>query len=138
MAENNGRDLTVAIGTDGSEVTLTGVRTKSFTINNEPVDITNDDDNAWRDYLAEPGQKSIGLSIDGVSVDDDALALASSASDVSTNCLITFPLGGGTTPASYEGTAFITSYQETGEYNGAVTYSLALESMGSWTYTAES
>lgn len=131
MAEANGRDLTLKIGASGSEVLLTGVRTKSFTINNTPVDITNDDDSAWRDYLAEPGEKNIALSVEGVVVDDDALALASAADDASTSAVITFP-----DTADYTGTAFITSYAETGEYNGAVTYSLSLESMGSWTYTA--
>ncbi len=131
MAEATGRDLTVKIGTSGSEALITGVRTKSFTINNSPVDITNDDDNAWRDYLAEPGEKNIGLSISGVVVDDDVLTLATAADDASTSCVITFP-----DTADYSGTAFITSYAETGEYNGAVTFDLSLESMGSWTYTA--
>lgn len=137
MAESIGRDMTLAIGADGMEVTITGVRTKSFTINNEPVDITNDDDDGWRDLLSEPGQKSVDFSCEGVVVDDAVRALAIAAADVSTNALFTFPLlTGEMTAASLECQAVITSYAETGTYNDAVTFSLELQSKGAVTYTA--
>jgi predicted secreted protein len=139
MSEQVGREMTLAIGTDGSEATITGVRTKSFTINNEPVDITNDDDDGWRDMLSVPGQKSVDYSCEGVVVDDDVRALAAAAADVSTNVVLTFPtLSGETTPANLECQAVITSYAETGQYNEAITFTLELQSKGAVTYTAGS
>ena len=43
----NGRDFTF----DWDSTTLTGVRTRGITINNEHVDVTNDDDEGWRTPL---------------------------------------------------------------------------------------
>jgi len=137
MAESIGRAMTLAIGPDGSEVTITGVKAKSFTINNDPVDITNDDDDGWRDLLSTPGQKSIDFSCEGVVVDDTVRALAAAAADVSTNAVLTFPLlTGETTAANIECQAVITSYGETGASNDAITFSLELQSKGAVTYTA--
>jgi len=135
---NKGRDLTIGIGTDGSEVTIAGVRTKSFTVNNEPIDVTNDDDDGWRDLLAEAGQTGIDLSVEGV-VESDALRdLIADPSSIGTYVLVTFPvITEGNTAGTLEGDAVIASYQETGEYNGAVTFTLELQSRGAWTYTAE-
>lgn len=137
MSEQVGRAMTIAIGTDGSEVEITGVRTKGFTINNEPVDVTNDDDAGWRDLLAVPGQKSVDISVEGVVVDDDVRALAAAAANLHTNVLLTFPtLTGEATPASLEFTGFIASYAETGTYNDAITFTLEIQSAGAVTYTA--
>lgn len=129
MAANSGRDLTIGFG--ATPVTLTGVRTKGVTINNEPIDITNDDDNGWRDMLDEPGQKSVSISIEGVWVDNVIRAIAVSATDVATEATVTYP-----DTSTLDGNWYIANYAETGEYNGAVTFSATLESQGALTYTA--
>lgn len=131
MPESSGRDLTIALGTGASSTTITGVRTKSVSINNEPVDVTNDDDSGWRDYLDEPGQKSIEITVEGIFVDDAVRAALFSATDISETVTVTFSDGGDVT-----GVALITAYSETGEYNGAVTFTATFQSKGAWTYTA--
>lgn len=129
MASASGRDLTVGFGTP-TPVTLTGVRTKSVTVNNEMIDITNDDDNGWRDCLDEPGLKSVSISVEGVWVNDVVRAIAMSATDNATAATVTF-----SDTATLAGNWYVTNYAETGEYQGAVTFSATLESQGALTYT---
>lgn len=128
---NIGRDLTVAIGTASSEVVIAGVRTKSITINNEPVDTTNDDDSGVRKMLAEPGVKAVDVSVEGVVEDDIALALSMSATNIITSCEITYPSG-----ATLAGDFAIASFAESGTNNDAVTFTLELQSADTVTYTA--
>jgi TP901-1 family phage major tail protein len=130
MASASGRDLTIGFGSP-TATTLTGVRTKGVTVNNEMIDITNDDDAGWRDALDEPGLKSVSISVEGVWVDNVVRAIAMSATDVATAAEVTF-----SDTSTLTGDFFITSYAENGEYQGAVTFSATLESKGALTYTA--
>jgi TP901-1 family phage major tail protein len=129
MASASGRDLTVGFGSP-TATTLTGVRTKSITVNNEMIDITNDDDSGWRDCLDEPGLKSVSVSVEGVWVDNVVRAIAMSATDNATAATITF-----SDSATLVGNFYIANYAETGEYQGAITFSATLESQGTLTYT---
>ena len=49
MAEAIGRDLLVQRSTDGGTTyaTIASIRSKSISVNNEPVDITTADDRDW-------------------------------------------------------------------------------------------
>lgn len=51
----SGRSL--RISRNGS--TIAGARTDNFTINNEPIDITDKDNAGWRTLLADAGSRSV-------------------------------------------------------------------------------
>ncbi|WP_294344691.1 phage tail tube protein [Prosthecochloris sp.] len=133
MAEQLGRDLVLVKGSSGGTggTAIAGVRVKGLAINNEIVDITSDDSNGWRESLAEPGQKSLEVTVSGVSDDRVMLAAAMSSSDVSDEYMLTWADG-----ADVYGTFMIASYSENGEYNTAVTFEATLQSSGSVTYQA--
>ena len=63
MAGANGRALTI----DWDSVTLVGVRTKGYTITADYVDVTTDDDDGWRTLLADPGVRSVEVTVGGIS-----------------------------------------------------------------------
>ena len=131
MAEQLGRDLVLVKGSSGGTggTAIAGVRVKGLAINNEIVDITSDDSNGWRESLAEPGQKSLEITVSGVSDDRVMLAAAMSGSDVSDEYMLTWADG-----ADVYGTFMIASYSD--EYNNAVTFEATLQSSGSVTYQA--
>lgn len=135
MAGFNGRALTI----DENSTTLVGVRTRGFTINNEYVDVTTDDDNAWRKLLSDPGLRSIEVTVGGITSDEILLAeimaanVQQSAIDVN---LATGTANGVTTPGTLSGSFLISSYEDTGEHDGAVEFSATFMSDGVITYTA--
>ena len=61
-------------------VLIAGARSKSITINNEPIDITSDDDLGFRTLLDDPAVRSIDMSIEGVTKDDDLITAATASS----------------------------------------------------------
>lgn len=133
--EASGRDLLIQRSTDGGTTynTIASVRTKSVAINNEPIDITTDDSDAWRTLLAEPGNRSIDLSVAGIWTDDDLLAQisAATASVALQDLQIVYP-----DTSTHEGDFMINTFNVTGEYNGAATFEASFQSSGSVTYTA--
>lgn len=133
MPASIGRDLVVKDAGVSPAVTVAGVRTKGVNINAEPVDVTDDDSSGWRELLDEPGQKQVDLSLSGVTDDDTwrAKMMTSIATQAHEDMEITYPDGGTLT-----GKFFIASYNETGEYNGAVTFEMELQSSGTITFAA--
>lgn len=111
-------------------VALAGVRTKSFTIGGEPIDITTDDDAGWRKLLDEAGNKTVDISVSGVTKDDKLLQEAINSNDRVNTMSLVRPDGG-----SIDGEFFCTSYAETGEYQGAVTFEAEFQSTGVIAYT---
>ena len=135
MAGLGGRLLTI----DLEATTLVGIKTRGFTINAEPVDITTDDDSGWRTLLTEPGLRSVEIPVAGMSSDEVMLA------EIMQTGTFGFPaitinlasgVGAATTPGTLAGDFFITSYENTGEHDGAVEFSATLVSSGAITYTA--
>lgn len=129
MAANSGRKL--LIKRDG--VVLAGVRTKAVNINREPVDITNDDDDGWRGLLAEPGEKQIDLTVGGVTKDDTLRAVAFTDPAIFEDMTLEYPDG-----SSIEGDFYISAYNESGDYNDAITFEATFQSSGIITYTPAS
>ena len=127
MAASIGRSYTISkAGTP-----LAGVRTKSLSINHEPVDITTDDEDGFRTLLAEVGESSFELSVDGVTKDSVLFdAATASASKLLTDVTIEHPNG------TISGDVYLASYEETGAYNDAVTFSATFQSSGTWTVAA--
>ena len=120
---------TVVLEVAGAAVA--GARTKSFTIGNEPVDITSDDDSGFRTMLSVAGTKTLDMSIEGVTKDGALIALASGSSGLIEDVEITFP-GIGTIAGDF----FVASVELGAAYNEASTFSASLQSSGAYTYTA--
>lgn len=123
-----------------SGVNLAGVRTKSISIGGSPIDITTDDDDGVRKLMDQPGQVDVSISVSGVMLAEGALrSEALSASDRIAPTQFIF-LGFEGSPANthgFIGDFFLSSYKETGEYQGAVTFEAEFQSAGVVTYTAK-
>ena len=130
MAAAKGRELLVKRGS----TVIAGIRTKGVAFNGEPIDITNDDDSGYRTMLNDAGTYSIDLSIEGITKDNDLRGVVMAASSLMLNDIeIEYPNGDTIT-----GNFFLTSLEESGTYNDAVTFSGSLQSSGTWVYTAAS
>ena len=124
----NGRALTI----DYATTTLVGVRTKGYTVTNDYVDVTTDDDDGWRVLLADPGLRSVEVTVGGISSDQILLAAIMAASVASATVTVQLPTTTGTLAGSY----LISSFEQTGEHDGAVEFSATFMSSGVVTYTA--
>ncbi len=132
MAGHNSRDLTI----DWDSITLVNVQSKQFGINNSYVDVTTDDDAGWRTLLADPGTRSIDVSVSGIANDEAVLADIMAASVSALTMKIDIP-SSLTTPGNLTGSFLVTSFEyEGGAPDDAVEFSATFESTGSVTYTA--
>ena len=121
MAEHLGRELTLEWG--GSEIN--GVREKNFTLNNEVVDVTSDENSGWRKLLSTPGQKQVDLTVSGIAKDsvleqdyfDGNLIRQLTIEDPDNNIIL-------------DGEFFLVSFQKTGPYNDATTFEATFQSTG--------
>lgn len=124
MSAKAGRDMTISIG----GAVIAGCRTKSVSISRTPIDVTDDDDNGVRKLLAEAGQVDIDISVDGITK-SNVLRNAAKAPDSALSAVIVTFGGAGT----MTGNCFITSYEESGSYQDAVTFSASLSFAGAVT-----
>lgn len=130
MAGANGRAL--IIKWDG--VTVVGVRTRGYTITNDYVDVTTDDDNGWRTLLANPGLRSMEVTVGGISSDQVLIAEIMKSNITGEPLTTELP----TTTGTLTGTFLCSSFEQTGEHDGAVEFSATFMSNGVITYTAGS
>lgn len=128
MAGANGRALLI----DWDAVTLVGVRTKGYTFTNDMVDVTTDDDDGWRTLLADPGLRSMEVTVGGISSDQVLISEVTKASITGETLTVQLP----TTTGTLAGLFFISSFEQTGEHDGAVEFSATFMSSGAITYTA--
>lgn len=133
MAGFNGRELTF----DWSSTTLVGVRSRSFSANNEMVDVTTDDDSGWRKLLATPGVKAIEVQISGVSSDEVLMAEFFNASTTGETFQMDLP-SALASPGNVSGTYHLSSFETSGDTDGAVEFSATFMSSGTVSYTASS
>lgn len=126
MGQSIGRNLVVKKGATA----IASIRTKTVTINNEPVDITTDDSDGFRTLLDIVGQQSIDLSIEGLT-DNPSLRIAilTPGTILLDDITIVYPNGG-----IISGDFALTTFEEAGTYNDAVTFSGTLQSSGEYTY----
>lgn len=111
--------------------TIAAVRTRSMTLGNEVVDITSDDDSGFRTMLADPGNKTLDLTVEGVFKDATMLTVAMSTTDIMEAFSILFP-----TIGTIAGDFVVTSFEAGAAYNEAGTFSCSLQSSGAFTFTA--
>ena len=134
MAAQKGKDLLVKIFDGTSYTTVAGLRTRRLAFNAETVDITNAESSGqWRELLAGAGIRRASVTGRGLFKDQssDALVRQTFFDGTIQNYQIVIPDFG-----TVEGAFQITSLEFAGEYNGEVTYDLALESAGALTFTA--
>lgn len=124
----SGRTLQI----DWSSTTLVGVRTKGYTVTNDHVDVTTDDDDGWRTLLATPGLRQVEVTVGGISSDQVLLAAIMSASITATTLTVQLP----TTTGTLSGSFHVTTFEQNGEHDGAVEFSATFMSSGEVTYTA--
>jgi TP901-1 family phage major tail protein len=123
----SGRSL--RISRDGT--TIAGARTDNFTINAEPIDVTDKDDAGWRTLLADVGTRSVSADVEGVLKDAVLIAAATgTASLLLKECVITVT-GIGTLTGDF----MLSSLQLGAEMADAVTFTATLESGESMTVT---
>lgn len=131
MAGFNGRQLTF----DWDATTLAGVRSRSISVSNEYVDVTTDDSNGWRELLADPGVRSVDVTISGLTTDEVMIA-AIMAANVSNEVLeATLPTALAS-PGNISGNFLVSSLETSGDHDGEVEFSVTFMSTGAVAYTA--
>lgn len=129
-----GRLIQVKRGASSPGTLVAGVRTKSLQINGEPIDITNDDDAGWRKLLDQPGEVQVEISVSGILKDETLATEAVNTADRSQYTGFEWPGAG--TPGKMSGEFFLSSFQITGEYQGAATFEASFLSNGPIAFTA--
>jgi TP901-1 family phage major tail protein len=123
----SGRALTI----DWDSVALVGVRTKGFTITNDHVDVTTDDDLGWRTLLATPGLRSVEVTVGGITKNQVLIAEMLKSNITGEPLTVNLP----TTTGTLAGTFFCSSYGDSGEHDGAVEFEATFMSSGAVVYT---
>jgi TP901-1 family phage major tail protein len=108
------------------------VRTKGYTITNDYVDVTTDDDDGWQTLLADPGLRSVEVTAGGISSDQVLLAEMMKSNITGEPLTVQLP----TTTGTLAGTFLVSSFEQTGEHDGAVEFTASFMSSGVVTYTA--
>lgn len=129
--------MTVGAGVLGRDILLTvagqpiaGVTSKGVSIANEPVDVSTDDANGFRELLAEAGSQAIDISLSGITKNLELLrSCIVNASKIYT-LQITWPDN-----SIIDLDGFLASYSSTGEFNGAETFEASFQSSGEYTFT---
>jgi len=112
---------------------IAGCQSDSMSVNNAPVDITDKASNGWRELAGFAGTRSIDLAISGVWKDKTVrdLALGADSALLLSDVTLDFADGGSFSAGDW----YLSSYEETGDYAGAVTFTGTLLSSGEITYT---
>lgn len=130
----NGRDLLLQIAGAASPTvwnTVGGLRAKSLSINNNPVDITNDGSAGFRELLPAGGVQSFEMTGNGVFTKATADAALFTAALNRTTVYARIISGAGD---KFIGSFVVTSYQRTGNFDNAEQFTVTLQSTGTLIY----
>ena len=130
MTKYCGKDLLIV---NSADAVVGGLRSTGVTINNEAVDVTTKGDMPWRQQAA-CGVKSMSISGSGV-FSNDTILIALQAVAMSTTPLANYKIISGYGD-EFDGDWIVTSFERTGEYNGAEEFSVSLENASDIVYTA--
>jgi TP901-1 family phage major tail protein len=135
MSAQKGKDLLVKMSDGaGGFTTVAGLRTRRLAFNAESVDITHAESaNRWRELLDGAGVKR--ASVTGRGLFKDAATDASMRQTFFDGSVLSYQIvipDFGTVQGPFQ----LTSLEFAGEYNGEVTYDVALESAGELTFAA--
>jgi TP901-1 family phage major tail protein len=134
MAAQAGKDLVLKLddGT-GAFVVVAGLRSRQLAFNAASVDVTNTESaGRWRELLAGAGVRRVGITGAGIfrNAGSDALVRATFFDGAIRNWQVIIP-GFGTV----QGPFLVTALDYKGEFDGAMTFELTLESAGAPTFT---
>tara|TARA_R110000851_G_scaffold1287_1_gene4699 strand:- start:380 stop:787 length:408 start_codon:yes stop_codon:yes gene_type:complete len=133
MAATAGRLLTIRYDDGGGMDIIAGARTDSFTVSNEPINITDKADVGVQTLLDDIGTQSLSMSIEGVVKDTILKDLAFGAGTGSALHQLAIFVSG-TSEITAAGGFFISSYQESGaEGTDPVTFTCELTASGAIT-----
>lgn len=132
MASKIGRAVILSL-VEGTELTtLAALKTKSFTWNDEPVDITSDDDAGWRKLLDDvSGTRSVDISAEGILKSTQLSAIAEAGLDVELEFNVP-------TVRKWTGTFRLSSFEISAETAEGTTFSASFSSSGPVTGAASS
>jgi TP901-1 family phage major tail protein len=132
MTAQAGRLWALSILSGGSYVPVAGLRTRGFKVNNTNVDVTTADSaGRWQELLGGAGVQTLEIDAAGIYQQDATAKLLFQAASTST--LQTFRL---VSPGiQIDGTFLVDSYEESGPYNDATTFTAKLMSSGQPTFT---
>jgi len=133
MAGFNGRAMVI----DFAATTLVGVRTRGFSISNDYVDVTTDDDIGWRALLDSPGLRAVECTVSGITSSEVLLAAIMASSMDGTALSIELPTALATN-GTMTGDFLVSSFEQNGDHDGAVEFSATFMSNGVVTYAASS
>lgn len=108
---------------------IPGVREKGLELNGEPIDVTADDSNGWRELLAVPAENQANISLSGVTKDH---RLKTDWFAGTRTRLATLRYSDGT---EISGSFYLATYNETAVYNDAAAFEATLQSTGPVTLT---
>lgn len=117
-----------------NNVKIASIRTTGMTIDNQPIETTNNDDDAFQSFLAnEFGLRSMSVNVEGY-IDDDLLFDAAISTTHGTSFFsdITLQRPNGDVIA---GTFILTNITETGAHNEAASFTATLVRSGAHTFT---
>lgn len=124
--------MLLRLGTVGSPTTVAGLKNTTLSLNNEMVDVTNKDSGGFRTLLQQAGTQAITITASGTA--ESAAGFETIQGYAFANSINTMNVifgDGDTIEASFQ----ITKFEIAGEYNGAQTFNITLESSGQWTFT---
>lgn len=123
MAATSGRKLRIKY----NGAVIAGAKSDTFSVANEPIDITDKDDLGVQTLLDDIGKQSFSMSVEGVAKDAILEGLAMSAGEgAAVHQFIIDVVGARTITGSW----FISSYESTGADGEATTFSCSLTSSG--------
>lgn len=128
--------MSVGVGIVGREVTFTmgggvlaGVLSKNITLNNEPLDTTDDQGSGWQQRLAKSGRKSIEFAVNGLLKNLEVVRSYFEDSNMFA-VVITYPDG---STLSFD--AYLDNFSTGGAENELITFDASFSSSGVPTFT---
>lgn len=119
----------VIVSKDGTPIA--SCQTKTLTINSEPIDITTDDDNAWRTLLdGDSASRSAEFKVDGIAKSTALMSEILNNEDLVTLSVDMPGLG------NYEGSFKMTSLELGAPHDAAVKFSASFVSSGPFDATS--
>ncbi len=137
MTAQKGKDLLLKLDSDGTGafVTIAGLRTKTFTVNAETVDVTTSESaGRWRELLDSAGTQHARLTGKGIfknAASDAALRQLAFASAIRAWQIVVPGLG------TFSGPFQISTLEFSGQHHGEVAFDITMESAGELIFVAQ-
>ncbi len=137
MTAQKGKDLLLKLDSDGNGTFLTvaGLRTKTFTVNAETVDITTSESSGrWRELLDSAGMQHARLAGKGIfkNAASDVLLRQMTFQSAIRTWQIIIP-GFGTITGPFQ----VTTLEFSGQHHGEVAFDITMESAGELLFAAQ-